>query len=184
MSLFKNRTIEQLPTFKYFPDPIGAGSIKESNEVCMCCKQSRGYIYDSSFYSTQDNNGICPWCIADGSASDKFEGEYNDSYPLEEDGINSEIIAEVCCRTPGFSSWQQEVWLSCCKDACEFHSDVSNEEMNKMSFEAFKTAFHGSNISEDFFEQFKGSYRPFGNPSIYKWVCRHCRDVKYYADFS
>jgi uncharacterized protein CbrC (UPF0167 family) len=173
-----------LPAFKYHPDPIATGAIKQSEAICDCCTKSRGYIYTSNLYCAAEVEAICPWCIADGSAAKKFQGLFCDDSPLAEAGLSEEIIDEVSHRTPGFNSWQQEVWLSCCTDACEFHGDASLEDIKGMNIDAFQKAFHGAKVSESDFNEFKRHYQPGENPAIYKWVCRHCRKIIYYADFT
>lgn len=173
-----------LPTFKYHPNPIATGAVKESDAACECCGQARGFIYTSRLYSAQKVEAICPWCIADGSAAKKFEGMFCDDSPLAEAGLAEEVIGEVSQRTPCFNSWQQQVWLTCCEDACEFHGNVSTAEVAAMDIDAAAEAFHGRWPNESQFEQFKKNYRPGGNPAIYKWVCRHCAKVQLYADFT
>ncbi len=39
--------------------------------------------YNSSFYSIEEPKYICPWCIADGSAAEKYDGKFNDSYSIK-----------------------------------------------------------------------------------------------------
>jgi hypothetical protein len=173
-----------LPEFKYHPDPLATGAIKESDEVCDCCNQKRGYVYTSTLYSAEEIDSICPWCIADGSAANKYDGMFSDDYPLIEAGIPDGIIDEVIHRTPGFNSWQQEVWLTCCNDACAFHGDVSKKELTGMNLDSFREAFQDNRIEESFFEEFKKNYEPGGSPAIYKWVCINCKNIKYYADYS
>ena len=93
------------PLFKYHPDPIASGSVAESDESCLCCDQKRGFIYTGPVYAIEDlDNKICPWCIADGSAAEKFEAVFTD-----EDGIGAEELAvetqeKVARRTPGFAA--------------------------------------------------------------------------------
>ncbi|MCA8998918.1 MAG: CbrC family protein [Planctomycetaceae bacterium] len=99
-----------LPTFRYHPDPLASGAIKKESGICACCGKHADYMYVASAYSSHDLRGkLCPWCIADGSAHDKFDVEFSDSVPLSDDGIPEHIIEEVVQRTPGFISWQQEV---------------------------------------------------------------------------
>ncbi|MGW8685485.1 CbrC family protein [Streptomyces sp. NPDC055817] len=31
-----------LPAFRYHPDPLASGSIRESTEACACCKPQHG----------------------------------------------------------------------------------------------------------------------------------------------
>ncbi|MEU9879253.1 CbrC family protein [Streptomyces phaeochromogenes] len=78
-----------LPVFRYHPDPLAGGSIRASTEKCACCHRSTGWIYTATFYTAQEVDGnFCPWCIADGSAAERFEGDFIDAYGL--DGISDE----------------------------------------------------------------------------------------------
>ena len=113
-----------LPNFRYHRNPLATGAIEQSDSVCECCEEARGYIYKASIYSEKAIDVLCPWCIADGSAAEKFTASFVDDYPLIEAGLNQKIIEEVCRRTPGYISWQQEVWLQHCIDACEFCGDA------------------------------------------------------------
>ena len=173
-----------LPVFQYHPDPIRTGALKNSCAVCECCGEARGFVYTSRIHSRKKVNSLCPWCIADGSAARRLDGLFVDPCPLTKAGVAKHIVDEVSRRTPGFNSWQQEEWLSCCKDACEFHGDLPEPELKVMCVETFTRAFHGCRPADSEFEDFKKHYRPGGNPAIYKWVCRHCRSVQYYADFT
>tara|TARA_R110002096_G_scaffold373589_1_gene567075 strand:+ start:8201 stop:8725 length:525 start_codon:yes stop_codon:yes gene_type:complete len=173
-----------LPAFTYHPQPIETGAIKASDAKCECCSKARGFIYTASLYCADEVESVCPWCIADGSAAEKFDGMFSDDYPLVDAGLDPEIIDEVTKRTPGFSSWQQEVWLSCCSDACEFHGDASKADVSAMTLEVFRSTFDDSRLTEEFFTEFKQNYSPGGNPAIYKWKCRKCSKVLYYADYT
>jgi hypothetical protein len=119
-----------LPSFKYHPDPIASGSIKPSDAACVCCEQARGYVYDGAPYAEADDldDAICPWCIADGSAREKFDAEFTDRASIG-DGASDAAIEEVAFRTPGFHAWQQERWLICCNDACAFLEPVGHVEI-------------------------------------------------------
>ena len=178
------RDYSSLPVFKYHPDPIATGAIKKDDSTCECCDQVSGYVYASTVYCPDEVEAVCPWCIADGSAAKKFDGMFSDPSPLHEEGIQEDIINEVTKRTPGFSSWQQEVWLSCCNDACEFHGDLSKQEMKAMTLEEFQSAFEDKRLNEEIMNQVKEGYEPGGSPAIYKWKCRHCGGIKHYADYT
>ncbi|MBC8327089.1 MAG: CbrC family protein [Verrucomicrobia subdivision 3 bacterium] len=173
-----------LPPFKYHPDPIATGAVKPSEAECECCGQTRGFTYAPNIYAEEEIEDICPWCVADGSAADKFDGTFSDDYPLTVAELSSEIVDEVTRKTPGFISWQQEEWQICCNDACEFHGDASREDVKGLSLEAFHAAFGDSSLSADFVGSLKENYGPGGDPAIYKWRCRHCGQYKFNADFS
>ena len=118
----------KLPAFRYHPDPLASGSIRESTETCACCNRATGWIYTATFYTAQEVSGrFCPWCIADGSAAQQFTGEFMDSYGL--DGVSEEILHEVTRRTPGFHAWQDPHWLVHCQDAAAFIGEVGYSEL-------------------------------------------------------
>ncbi len=172
-----------LPKFRYHPDPIATGSIEESDTTCLCCEQARGYIYVCNTYSEEDiEEAICPWCIADGSAAEKFEATFTDPDPLLDEGVPEEVVDEVTQRTPGFISWQQDVWLSCCDDACEFHGDASRTQLAKLKGEALEEVLEQLSMSEEEWKDFLENYEPGGSPAMYHFICRHCRQPKYGVD--
>lgn len=117
-----------LPFFRYHPDPLASGSIRASAESCACCGRSTGWIYTATFYSAHEVSGrFCPWCIANGSAADRFAGEFTDSYGL--DGVSDDVLHEVTRRTPGFHAWQDPHWLVHCQDAGAFVGEVGYTEL-------------------------------------------------------
>src|SRR5580693_867163 len=113
---------EELPSFRYFPDPVAAGSVKpEPDAPCLSCNRIRGYIYIGPAFSEKPFNleyCLCPWCIADGNAAKRFSATFNDAGTMED--VAAEVMTEIEQRTPGFHGWQQETWLSCCDDAAAF----------------------------------------------------------------
>ncbi|MGW1591375.1 CbrC family protein [Streptomyces sp. NPDC002386] len=117
-----------LPFFRYHPDPVATGSLRQSHESCVCCDRSTGWIYTASFYTARTLDGrLCPWCIADGSAARRFAGEFIDTYGL--DGVHEDILREVTQRTPGFHAWQDPHWLVHCQDAAAFIGEVGYTEL-------------------------------------------------------
>ena len=70
----------ELPHFRFHSDPIKTRMIKKENTICPVCKKHREYTYVGPFYSVEDVEGICPWCIDDGSAAKKYDGEFPDRY--------------------------------------------------------------------------------------------------------
>ena len=117
--------MEELPRFRYHPNPIGTGSIVRQDVKCKCCGENRPYVYVGPVYAKEElDSCICPWCIADGSAHDKFNCEFVDSAGIGGygawDRVSIDVVKEVAFRTPGFSSYQQERWWTHCGDAAEF----------------------------------------------------------------
>ena len=176
---------EDLPHFKYHPDPVRTGYIEPRDDVCVSCERARGYVYTGP--PTEDEEDIqtpfCPWCIADGSAAEKFEIEFCDTYALERAGIAENVVDEVMHRTPGFFSWQGQHWLSHCNDACEFHGDLPKERFADVS-EEDRAAIMATLPVNWTWESIQEFYEPGGQPGIYWFICRHCSKHLYYADYT
>lgn len=173
---------DQLPQFKYHPDPVATGSVTQSPDACACCGKARGYIYTSSVYAEDELWGqLCPWCIADGSAAQKFGATFSDDYPLVGEGIDQSIIDEVTERTPGFDTWQQEMWLAHCNDACRFLGDATKQDIFDLADGRGRLVDADEWGSPDFKEMAK-YYQPKGSPALYKFQCLHCGEVLYTMD--
>lgn len=43
-----------LPVFKYHPDPVSTGSVREDSGQCACCGKERGFIYAAPVYAEAD----------------------------------------------------------------------------------------------------------------------------------
>lgn len=119
----------KLPHFKYHPNVYELDLFEEEQGECSICLQGRSLRYEGPFYSIEDPEYICPWCIADGSAAEKYNGEFNDYCGIEgvspnpndpEPTIQSELLDEICLKTPGYHSWQQGEWQSHCNEPCVF----------------------------------------------------------------
>jgi len=177
---------QTLPAFRYHPTPLATGSVVASDAICLCCEQARGFIYTASVYTRHDlpENCLCPWCIADGSAAKRFEASFTDDYPLLDAGVPDAVVREVCERTPGFASWQQEHWLSCCVDACAFHGDARREEIVGLGADGLAGHFPDFGWPEKTWQQVVEHYQPAGNPAIYHFRCLHCSKTHYGMDFT
>ena len=174
---------EPLPYFRYHPAPLATGAVAASEKICACCNQARGYIYVGPVYSVNDlHDALCPWCIADGSAASKLDASFADSYPLARAGVPADVIEEVNLRTPGYVSWQQEWWLSHCGDACEFHGDASIQDVESASDSTKQAWLLEYKQDEAAWKWVTEGYQPGGDSALYKFVCRHCRQVLFAWD--
>ena len=150
--------------------------------VCVCCGEARGYKYTAVIYAAEEVAAACPWCIADGSLAVRFDATLNDDHPLISAGMPSEVVEEVTCRTPGYICWQQEEWLCCCDDACEFHGDAPREEILALDHDGVASLSKVTLFSVPDLRSIIKDYEPGGSPAFYKFVCRHCRRVRYGGD--
>jgi hypothetical protein len=177
-----------LPVFRYHPDPIASGSIIASDAQCVCCGARRGFIYVSSVYCVKKlRNKLCPWCIADGSAHATFDASFNDP-DVFPDNIAREIVAEVAYRTPGFDTWQQETWLTCCGDAAAFLEAVGYAEIRARYPQAeevlIKHCVEELGFARDEALRIVREFDLKCGPTAYVFSCRHCDGLKAYFDFT
>ena len=134
-----------LPKFRLSPNAYALDLFVAESGICSCCGQQRELKYNSSFYSRQGLDYLCPWCIADGSAAKRFEGEFNDYLgiegvscdPDEADSIvmDKDLLLEVCERTPSYHSWQQGQWLVHCDQPCAFMGYTDYAEIQSLQTE-------------------------------------------------
>jgi len=175
-----------LPIFRYHPDPIASGSIVGSDAPCACCGKRRGYIYAGSPYCEDDlEDALCPWCIADGSAHEKFDASFTDPAGFP-DGIAQDVVDEVAYRTPGFSSWQQERWLTCCGDAAAFVEPAGYAEIAarhpQLEGALMMYIVHELEISGGAATRFLHALDRDHGPTAYVFACRHCDARPIYID--
>ena len=189
--------MENLPNFKYHPNPIetGAFQIGEPQE-CDCCGKSTDIYYTRPFYSTEEIHALCPTCIASGKAAETFDGKFQDYASIE--GIspdpdepstfkNTEAVEEVMKRTPGYRGWQQEIWLAHCNDLCAFVGYVGWDEIQQMGLAGEISEDldeNGSNLGIGTIEHVQQYCRNNGDLQGYLFQCLHCKKHRLYTDYS
>lgn len=174
--------MEDLPEFRYHPDPVATGAIVTTDDQCECCGRARGYKYSASIYCEGEIEIVCPWCIADGSLAAKFDAELVDDLSLVDANLPSEVVQEVTSRTPGYESWQQDSWMTCCNDACEFHGDATRDEVRSLDAAGLQRLAEDAGFPIDDLRQILSTYEPGGSPAFYKFVCRHCSRTRFNGD--
>lgn len=171
----------ELPVFKYNPNALELEIIREEDTDCPVCRKERSYVYEGPFYSVEEVEGICPWCIADGSAAKKFDGQFQDEDSCE-DVENEEYVNELIYKTPGYPGWQQARWLSHCGDFCAFVEYVGWEEINYLEQELQADL---SQIMRDYnltLEELKGMLSDEGSLQGYLFKCLHCNQHRLHVD--
>jgi uncharacterized protein CbrC (UPF0167 family) len=170
-----------VPEFRYQPHAYQLGIIKKETTHCPCCEQQREYTYTGPFYTVEEVEGICPWCIKDGRAAQKYDAEFQDSGSCDE--VDSEAyVDELVHRTPGYMGMQQEVWLSHCGDFCAFIGYVGWKEIVPLKKEL-----------KDDLEQIKEEYGytqkelqqylvKDGSFQGYLFQCLHCKQHRLTVD--
>ncbi|WP_326604331.1 CbrC family protein [Streptomyces sp. NBC_01800] len=176
---------EPLPVFPYHPDPLATGSIAPSTTACVCCGRSRGYIYRGPVYAVAElRELLCPWCLADGCAADKFEAHFIGD-PIGDD-VPLEVVLSVDARTPGFSTWQDPRWFFHCGDGAAFLGAVGASELAAFpdAVDALRKEAVAWGWSADEVEHHLGALDTDGAPTAYLFQCRTCATHLAYADFT
>ncbi len=178
----------KLPEFKYSPNAYKLDLFVEEEGVCSVCNEHRTLKYNSSFYSVDEPEYICPWCVASGKASEKYDGEFNDYCGIEgvspdpnddEASIPKEMLDEVCCKTPSYNSWQQEEWLSHCNEPCAFIAYGTSEILNPI-IEEIKEDLDKLDIPIEYIT--KGLTEESGL-GTYLFKCLNCGKHRLHIDF-
>ncbi|HZS10027.1 MAG TPA: CbrC family protein [Blastocatellia bacterium] len=179
----------KLPAFRYHPDPLATGSIEAREIECVCCGKTRDHVYAGPVYAEEDlDESICPWCISDGLAHEKFDAEFTDlsgigGYGDRKQTIPQMIEEEIAWRTPGFSGWQQERWLVHCSDACAFLGPAGKEEVEAFTNKELLNSLQAeSEMDDGEFREYFNSLRRDHGPTAYIFKCLHCGQLLGYSD--
>lgn len=174
-----------LPDFPYHPDPVATGSIEQRSALCRACGRDRGWVSVAPAYAVEDLHGaVCPWCIADGTAAERFDARFTVLGPDVPSTVPRVVLDEVERRTPGFSGWDDERWLFCCEDAAAFLGPVGWEELAERpdAVEDLRVQVTGWGLEADDVEALIGSIDVDGSSTAYLFRCRHCDRHLAYVD--
>ena len=175
--------------FRYNPDPLTTRSIVKSDEMCVCCRQARGYIHTSASYGPMDYlGGLCPWCIADGSAHAKlgaiFTAEHEIGGHGKWDAVSPAVIEEIAYRTPGFSGWQQERWWTHCHDWALYLGPVEPAQLEAWRRDVAEAVRDYIGFDEAEWERFGIEQSGLnGGANLFIFLCRHCGAWGAYVDW-
>ncbi|MCU1499553.1 MAG: hypothetical protein JWM47_3506 [Acidimicrobiales bacterium] len=174
-----------LPAFRYHPDPVATGAFDARAGACRCCGERRGWVYAVTPYAQEDlRDALCPWCVADGSAANRFAATFTELGEHIPAGIPATVLDELAHRTPGFSAWQQERWLFHCDDGAAFlgaagwaQLEAHPDAVAALLVQAASWGFTGEDA-----EAFVGSLDVDGASTAYLFRCLHCGTHLAYAD--
>lgn len=175
----RKELLQSLPHFIYHPDPLATGAFVEGEaKVCPSCGKESNIYYDLIPYCIDNIKNLCPFCIANGLAAEKFDAEFVQD--AEWSGqTNPEKDKLLFCQTPGYSSWQGENWLSCCQDYCAYLGTVGTRELMDMGI--------AEQVLADYEE--RGEYQDIeeylvkdGSLCGYLFRCLHCQKYQIWVD--
>jgi uncharacterized protein len=179
--------METLPQFEFFPDPLREGVFELSDEVCAACGRAREWMYTGPIYGKGDNEAaVCPWCIADGTASRVLGSFFNDATVYASHGAPSLVPQEeldlVEQRTPGYTTWQGNQWLACCNRVCTYLGEADADDLRGRWAEAVPSALETVSWPEADKADFVDRVRKGGGPCVYVFRCQVCGRLKGYWD--
>ncbi|MEV6704098.1 CbrC family protein [Streptomyces sp. NPDC051453] len=177
---------EWLPEFPYHPDPVSTGVVVPSEVTCVRCARARGYVYTGPVYAVEEiEDRLCPWCVADGSAAERFDAHFTDGTCLGED-VPLEVLAAVDRRTPGFAAWQETQRFFHCGDGAAFLGRVGAGELaaHPDALEMLRREARDEGRPADQVEHHLSSLDKDGQPTAYLFRCRVCAIHLAYSDFT
>lgn len=173
------------PGFFYSPNAYALGIIEQRSIVCQCCGQERAFHYTGNLYCESEVRQLCPWCIADGSAAEKYNGsfvsDFEDTDPIpgaSSAGLSEASITQVSSHTPGYASWQGDVWLGHCGEACIFLGYVGSKELAPL-WEEVRADAVASGWGE---ENIRHYMHKDGDMTGYLFRCQHCGQHRLHVD--
>ena len=170
--------------FRYYPDPLKWGDLKDDRAVvCDCCAKKTSVYYDGAFYSLKNVEFLCPECIASGKAAEQFSGAFIDidsCDPVSDD----EKVMELTTRTPSYCGWQQEHWVACCDDYCAFVGYVTWADIKKLGLEGeVRSTYSYDRCMVDIDTAAQALIKD-GSMQGYLFRCLHCGKHHLYVDMA
>jgi len=164
--------------FKYHPNIYEDDILVHENGVCQCCgKQVDEYI--EHIYSSEDIECICLYCVNDGTAAKKFDAEFvADAEPVRD----PEKTDELFHRTPGYLAWQDDYWIACCDDYCQYLGRVGIAELNDMGIKDEVLEEYAQRDDAYPLEDVEEYMYKDGDMSGYLFQCIHCRKYHLWVD--
>ncbi len=132
------------------------------------------------------DDALCPWCISDGAAHEKFDASFVDAacFPAY---VAADVVHEISYRTPSFCGWQQEKWLTCCGDGAAFLEPAGHAEIRARHPQLEGTLMmyivHELGISGGAATRLLTSLNRDRGPTAYVFSCRHCDNKPAYIDY-
>jgi len=173
--------LKKIPVFKYHPDPFMTGAFYELDkaETCSCCGKPTFIRYKGPFYSLEEPGCLCPDCIANGMAAEKFDGEFQDECSVDEID-NPEGLEELIHKTPGYCGWQQEYWRAHCNDYCAFIGYAGSQELKEMGI--MEEVLDDSLWNETAKDNIRNNMFNGSGMQGYLFRCLHCGRYLLWAD--
>ncbi|MEI0485427.1 CbrC family protein [Brachyspira intermedia] len=174
----------EIPKFKYVDDNIVKNFFekKDNKVLCKCCEKETDLVYYTIPHCEDNIKPLCPECIANGKAAEKFNCDFIDE-PFDSDNIienRDEKIEELTKRTPEYSAWQQPYYPNHCDDFCKFISYVGYKELKERNL--LDKIIISFDNDEDSVREYIEDLEIEGNFQGYLFECLKCGQLILHTD--
>ncbi len=172
LGIVSQQDYSQLPEFAYMPNAYKDGTIVNGKAVCSCCGHEVEWIVADGIYWQGEDLPVCPWCVAGGAASLKYNCEFNVGWQGD---IPSETVNAILNRTPSISGWQEVRWEACCNDAMLYLEAVKTKTaLAKYRSPEFQRALDAFKPFKDFDKLGSALDKGKGGLIVHVFQCSHC----------
>lgn len=183
----QNVGYNELPVFKYSPNPLQNEQINRWPDTCDVCKQSRNYFYTGPYKSDHPDsqNGsverYCVYCLANGELFKLLKGKT--IQPENCESVDDEKSLELLTqKSPCYNGWRDEKWPSHCGDFCAFESYFHYDSMKELIEEIkgdWEAAKKEWKLSDEDMSQIRGKE---SRVRAYLFSCLKCEKKRFLAD--
>lgn len=172
-----------MPRFNYMSDSYLTTVFTVDSFTCDCCKKISDLKYIGPQYSSATIDAmLCHQCIQTGEAvKSGLVGFFNE---IDPERVDDNVSSEICYRTPGLFTWQDQEWATHCNDACEFHGDATAQDIIDADEKTIHIWMERYDQSRKDWDSFMTGYAPGGDQGVYKFICKHCDAIVINWDFS
>ncbi|SKA71069.1 hypothetical protein SAMN02745111_02153 [Eubacterium uniforme] len=164
--------------FKYHPNIYDDDILVRKTDICQCCgKQVNEYI--EHLYTAEEVDCICLQCVSNGMAAKKFDAEF---VSYADHVSDPEKWDELFHRTPGYLGWQDDYWLACCDDYCQYLGRVGIAELDKLGIKDEVLREYVQRDDAYSLEDVEKYLYKDGDMSGYLFKCIHCGKYHLWVD--
>lgn len=164
-----------LPQFPYYADPVGDGRIVRQDITCGVCGLARTWAYVGGIYAQEKPEALCPWCVADGQAAARYDGQFQDADFSEE--ANAESVLAVLRQTPRVMIWNPIFWPDHCHECCVYLGVLipsESPELAAASDVVAEAQALARNISKQWDAKDILECAESGSMTVHLFQCRQC----------
>lgn len=183
IKLLSENMTKNFPVFKYHYNPVKSSIFQRFKGVCSCCGNKTGWKYIGPFYCIDEIENLCPWCIKDGSAAEKFDLTYVDEHGPEKLEDSSKLL-ELTTKTPGYFSAHGDPWPAHCNDYCSLLGMTNWAELEPLLSELeidIKISQEKNGLS--YMELVSELNRKHSPLLAHLFKCNHCGKHRFTVDY-